>query len=96
MSDATMHAPIEALLPAAALEILDGEDLALVTAHLAECPECRGLLQSYRDVVAGMTTALPEQPFHPSRATRVRTRLLARVGRVPKSHLPRISRLSRR
>jgi hypothetical protein len=83
VSDETVHSSIEALLPAAALEMLDGEELVTVTAHLEDCAKCARSLQSYREVVAGLAGALPEQPFHPSRSSRLRARLLARTGRVP-------------
>jgi anti-sigma factor RsiW len=92
VSDQTVHSSIEALLPAAALEMLEGEELATVTAHLESCAECTRSLQSYREIVAGIAHDLPEQPFHPSRSARLRARLLARTGRVPAETAARPSR----
>jgi len=72
---------VEQLLPAAALEILDGDELVDVTAHIQECTRCAALLDGYREVVAGLATRLPEQEFPSDRSARVRAQLLARVAR---------------
>jgi hypothetical protein len=77
------HDQVEELLPAAALEIIEGEELLEVAAHVQQCARCAGLLESYRDVVAGLATGLPEQEFPSNRSARVRDRLLARVARGP-------------
>jgi len=80
MSATLSHDQVEQLLPAAALEILEGDELLEVTAHVQQCARCAGLLESYRDVVAGLATGLPEQEFPSDRSARVRDRLLARVA----------------
>ena len=83
MTDPLSHLEAEQLLPAAALDILEGEELVRLQAHLQGCSECPGLLESYREVVAGLAATVPEQPFHPARSERLRARLLARTGRIP-------------
>jgi anti-sigma factor RsiW len=75
------HDQVEQLLPAAALEILEGDELLEVSAHVQECARCAELLDSYREVVAGLATRLPEQALPSNRSARVRARLLARVAR---------------
>lgn len=75
------HDQLEQLLPAAALEILEGDELLELTAHLQECARCAELLESYREVVAGLATRLPERALPSDRSARVRARLLARVAR---------------
>jgi anti-sigma factor RsiW len=79
MSQTLTHDQLEELLPAAALEILEGDELVQVTAHLPQCPDCARLLASHREVVANLAAALPEQPFHPARSAELRARLLART-----------------
>jgi len=74
------HDQVEQLLPAAALEILEGDELLEVAAHVQQCARCAALLESYREVVAGLATRLPEQEFPSDRSARVRDRLLARVA----------------
>jgi hypothetical protein len=81
MKETLSHDQLEQLLPAAALEILEGNELLSLTSHLQECSTCARLLQSYREILASVATGLPEQPFPPARSARVRARLLARVGR---------------
>jgi hypothetical protein len=71
---------VEELLPAAALEILEGDELLKVNAHTQECAECARQLESYREAVAGVASTLPARPLHPARSTQVRSRLLARAG----------------
>jgi Putative zinc-finger len=88
------HTEVEQLLPAAALEILDGAELARLTAHLQDCTDCTRLLDVYREVVAGLAGTLPEQPFHPARSERLRGRLLARTGRIPIAEVPERRRRS--
>jgi anti-sigma-K factor RskA len=80
MSATLSHDQVEQLLPAAALEILEGEELLEVAAHVQQCARCAALLESYREVVAGLATRLPEQEFPSDRSGRVRDRLLARVA----------------
>lgn len=95
MTEPSTHNTVEQLLPAAALEILESEDLLRVAAHIRECAECGRQLESYREVVAGLTTTLPSRPLPPARSERLRSRLLARAGSTP-SAAPYISPRSRR
>jgi hypothetical protein len=74
------HDQVEELLPAAALEILEGEELLEVAAHVQQCARCAALLESYRGVVADLATRLPEQEFPSNRSAGVRARLLARAA----------------
>jgi anti-sigma factor RsiW len=83
MSATLSHDQVAQLLPAAALEILEGEELLEVAAHVQQCARCAALLESYREVVAGLASGLPEEEFPSDRSARVRDRLLARVGRGP-------------
>jgi hypothetical protein len=80
VTETLSHREIEQLLPAAALEILEGPELASVLAHAGDCAECTQLLAAQREVVAGLTSTLPEQPLSAVRSERVRARLVARVG----------------
>ncbi len=65
------------MLPAAALEILDGDELRRVVAHTGECAECAELLDEYRSVAFALTDLLP--PSAPPRSAALRARLLARA-----------------
>jgi Putative zinc-finger len=94
VTESLTHSEVEQLLPAAALEILDGEELARLAAHLEDCTDCTRLLDAYREVVAGLAGTLPEQPFHPARSERLRGRLLARTGRIPIADVPERRRRS--
>ena len=67
------------MLPAAALDILEGSDLQRVAAHLPTCKECTRLLDQYRDVSATLPLLLPDRPVDPDRSAALRTRLLARA-----------------
>jgi len=67
---------IEPMLGAYALEALDAEERADVTAHLASCASCLAALEGYR-AVAGALLAAPA-PVVPS--PRLRSRLLSRLG----------------
>jgi len=80
MKDSLTHDQLEQLLPAAALEILEGDELLDLTVHVRECAECERLLESYREVLAGWAMGLRERAFEPARSARVRGRLLARLG----------------
>jgi len=79
MTETLTHHQIEQLLPAAALEILESQEQARIIAHARECADCARLLDSYREVVAGMAATHPEQPLVPARSARLRARLLART-----------------
>jgi anti-sigma factor RsiW len=82
MNQTSSHQEME-LLPAAALEILEGEELGRVLAHTRECPECARLLEGYRAVAAALTLELPHQPLDPGRSARLRDRLLIRARNEP-------------
>jgi Putative zinc-finger len=94
MTEPLTHTEVEQLLPAAALEILEGGELARLATHLEDCADCTRLLDAYREVVAGLAGTLPEQPFHPARSERLRGRLLARTGRIPIADVPERRRRS--
>jgi hypothetical protein len=83
MTDSMTHDILEQLLPAAALEILEGEELLRVTAHAAQCAECARLLESYREVLSSVATTLPLRRLDPTRSDRLRARLLLRAGHPP-------------
>jgi hypothetical protein len=80
MKDSLTHDQLEQLLPAAALEILEGDELHDLTVHVRDCADCERLLESYREVLGGWATGLPGRAFEPARSARVRARLLARIG----------------
>jgi hypothetical protein len=80
MAETLSHAELEQLLPAAALELLEGNELLEVTAHARECAQCALQLQSYREVVAGLASTLPYRPLDPARSARLRARVLARAA----------------
>jgi anti-sigma-K factor RskA len=63
-----------------ALELLEGEPLAVLEQHLAECPACRRELEHLRGDMAlmALSTAGPAPP------RRARQRLLAALGREPR------------
>ena len=48
------------LIPAYALDCLDGEESQAVAAHLASCTECQGALLSYQEVIGQMAYAVPQ------------------------------------
>ena len=63
-----------------ALELLEGEPLAVLEKHLAECPACRRELEHLRGDMAlmALSTAGPAPP------RRARQRLLAALAREPR------------
>lgn len=83
MNQTPSHQEADELLPAAALEILEGEDLGRVLAHAGECAECARRLDEYRGAVATLALALPSQPMPPVRSGQLRERLLARARNNP-------------
>ena len=92
MNETLTHDQLEQLLPSAALEILEGDELVQVTIHVRECTGCAGLLASYREVVAGLGASLPEQPLPPARSAKLRARLLARTGTGPEPEPAAVTR----
>jgi anti-sigma factor RsiW len=83
MNQTPSHQAVDELLSAAALEILEGEDLGRVLAHAGECAECARRLAEYRGAVATLALALPSQPMRPVRLGQLRERLLARARNNP-------------
>jgi hypothetical protein len=98
MIESMTHETVEQHLPAAALEILEGEELLGVTAHVEHCAGCARLLESYREVVSSLTSTLPARQLDPGRSAMLRARLLLRaggstplaVGPPPARHLSRV------
>ena len=82
MNPTSSHQEVE-LLPAAALEILEGEDLGRVLAHARECAECARRLESYRAVAAALAIELPPESLEAGRSARLRDRLLIRARSDP-------------
>jgi anti-sigma-K factor RskA len=95
MKETLSHDQVEQLLPAAALEILEGDELVEVTSHLEGCADCARLLDSYREVVATLGTSLPERPFDATRSSRIHARLLSRTGATDAGATGRVPRSSR-
>ena len=79
MSSAQSHEQLQEMLPAAALDILEGPELEPVLAHTRDCAECARLLQEYRDGAATLALGLPARQMDPLRSVRLRSRLMARV-----------------
>lgn len=79
MSQGLQHEEMQEMLPAAALEILEGAELERLLTHLGECPECAELLREYRDAAAGLALLAPPRAMDPLRSSALRTRLLTRV-----------------
>ncbi len=67
------------LIPAYALDCLDGEEMAQVAEHLQLCQECRAELRAYQSVVDQLPLAIPQ--VEPSQ--QVKAALLRRVEQVP-------------
>lgn len=83
MNQTPSHQEVNELLPAAALEILEGEELGLVLVHAGECAKCSRRSDEYRLEVAALALALPSQPMQPARKGQLRERLLARARNHP-------------
>jgi anti-sigma factor RsiW len=81
MNAAPNHEEIQELLPAAALEMLDGEELHRVLAHISACPECARLLEDYRAAAGALSLQPPAYPRDAGRAADLRASLLARARR---------------
>lgn len=73
------HEELKAMLPAAALEILEMADREQVLAHIADCPECADQLADYRMAAAALGQELPARHLDPAKSQAVRERLMARV-----------------
>jgi putative zinc finger protein len=79
MSQGLQHEEMQGMLPAAALEMLEGAELERLQAHLAGCPGCVQLLRQYRDAAAGLALQVPAGTLDPARSAAIRNRLMARV-----------------
>lgn len=83
MTGPLTHDSADQLLPAAALEILEGEELLRFTAHAQECADCSRQLESYRNVLSQVASTLPRRLLDPDRSARLRARLLERAAGNP-------------
>jgi hypothetical protein len=91
MNPVSRHQDVEELIPGAALETLEGEELARVLAHVRDCPECRHLLDESRAVLGSMALDLPAEPLAADRSVRLKSRLLERV-RSQRAESPPVQR----
>ncbi|HVN27401.1 MAG TPA: zf-HC2 domain-containing protein, partial [Candidatus Binataceae bacterium] len=78
------HEELKALLPLAALERLDAEEIAALREHLAGCAECDAELREFEHTVAMFALSLEAPPF----ADRVMRRLEARLAGAAASSAP--------
>ncbi|HEY8196837.1 MAG TPA: zf-HC2 domain-containing protein [Gemmatimonadales bacterium] len=95
MSQGLRHEEIEEMLPAAALEMLEGAELERLQAHMAGCPGCMQLLRQYRDAAAGLALQVPARSMDPARSAAIRNRLLARVRAGQETQTTRAPRVDR-
>ena len=79
MSQGMRHEEMQELLPAAALDMLEGAELGQLQAHLTTCPGCVEQLRQYRDAAAGLALLVPAVTMDPARLAAIRTRLTSRV-----------------
>ena len=79
MNTQPRHEQVIEQLPAAALEMLEGGEQAVVTEHARVCAECGQLLRDYRRLAGGLAHLIPSQPFDPARAAVVRSEVMERV-----------------
>ncbi len=89
-SDRT-HDEIRSLLAAAALQTLEGDDLAIVSEHVAGCDECGQILSEQSTVVTHLLQLLADEPFDRARSVAIRARLLARATAAPHASLRRVA-----
>lgn len=95
MNQGQQHQEMQEMLPAAALEILEGPELERLLAHLGECPECVELLREYRDAAASLALLAPAGGLDPARSATLRNRLLTRVQADGGTHPARTLRVDR-
>jgi hypothetical protein len=89
MNPGLQHEEIQEMLPAAALEILEGAELQRVMAHASGCAECGPLLEEYRQVTAALSLQLPQAgQLDPDRSAVLRARLLAKARGDRRGVLP--------
>ena len=74
------HDDARGLLAAFALDALDSAEEAGVRAHLATCAACTAQLAELRSTAAAIALAAPASQDSSGRASRVKGRLMARVG----------------
>jgi anti-sigma factor RsiW len=89
MSDDRTHDDITALLPAAALDVLEQDELRRVLDHTRGCPECLRRLAEHQESVARLALRLPARPMDAARAAGIRDRLLNRARRNSSRPAPR-------
>jgi anti-sigma factor RsiW len=95
MRQELQHEEMREMLPAAALEILEGAELERLQAHLGECPECVELLRQYRDAAAGIALLTPARGLGSARSAALRNRLMTRVRADRGSRTARASGVDR-
>ena len=89
------HEELQEMVPAAALEILEGAELQLVLAHAGSCAECGQLLEEYRQVTAALALQLPPAgQLDSGRSAVLRARLLAKARGDRRALLPSPRRAS--
>ena len=89
MNQGLEHEEMQEMLPAAALEILEGAELQRVLAHARSCADCGPLLEEYREVTAALSLKLPEASLlDPDRSAVLRARLLAKARGNRRAVLP--------
>jgi len=80
MNQGLQHGEMQEMLPAVALEIVEGAELQRVLAHARACPECGPLLEEYRQVTAALSLQLPQAgQLDSDRSAVLRARILAKV-----------------
>ncbi|MGK2935488.1 MAG: anti-sigma factor domain-containing protein [Gemmatimonadaceae bacterium] len=77
--DLTHHQAAEEI-EAVALGIAPEEMLQGVTAHTARCEECAAELRSFYQVVASLSTLIPERQLNRGHSAGIKSRLFARTG----------------
>lgn len=83
------HEEMQDMVPAAALDILEGTELQQVLAHAGSCAQCGKLLDEYRQVTAALALGLPQAgQLDSDRSTVLRARLLARAQGDRRSVVP--------
>ena len=69
------HQDYKEMIPAHALSALDADEDRALTAHLAECAECSGEFEDWKETAAGL--ALTAEPIEPSAG--LRNRVLSQI-----------------
>jgi anti-sigma factor RsiW len=79
--DELSHDELRHLLPAAALDVLEPHEQALMRSHLSGCTDCTRLHSEYREVIGRVAGSFePPDSMPADRVSRTRERLLARVA----------------